>query len=270
MNKNQTIFAVIAICLSIIFAGVIVAYKPWLPAEEPRSEFRFPTGTGTSLGLAANTFQGEGTDAKTISLTGSGVSSATANEATVILGVQTEDESAKEAIEDNAVLMVAVISAIKDLGFSDEEIKTVSYNVRPNYDWEIDKVTGYTVTNMIKIEIDNLDLVGDVIDAAGVAGANRVDGVTFELSEDLKEQLKLDAYVAAIQDAEAKANVITETMDLEIIGVQSVTEISYASPRVFAEFDEVAPGISAPGAPTPIIEGSLSITVQLHIVYLIA
>ena len=125
----------------------------------------------------------------------------------MVLGVQTEDVSAKEAIEDNSMLMTDVIAAIKGLGFTDDDIKTVTYSVYPNYNWELRQVTGYTVNNMIQVEIMDLDLVGDVIDVAGAAGANRVDGVSFDLSDDLKEQLKLDAYVAAIRDAEAKAEV---------------------------------------------------------------
>jgi uncharacterized protein YggE len=268
MKNNQTILAITAICLSIVLAGAIIAYKPGIPTEDPVPEFRFPTGTGTALGQGAITSQGTDVDAKTISLTGAGSASATANEATVVLGVQTEDVSAKEAIEDNSRLMTDVIAAIKELGFTDSDIKTVTYSVYPNYNWELRQVTGYTVNNMVQVEILDLDVVGDVIDVAGAAGANRVDGVSFDLSDDLKERLKLDAYVAAIRDAEAKAEVITETMSLDIIGVQSVTESSYSPPRVFAQFAEDAMGVSP--APTPIIEGSLSVNVQVHIVYLIA
>jgi uncharacterized protein YggE len=268
MNKNQTLFAIIGICLSIIMAGAIIAYKPGLTPEPMGFKFRYPTGTGTALGQGAYTHISDDIDAKTISLTGSGTVFATANQATIVLGVQTEDSSAKDAIEENAELMTAVINALKELGFTDEDIKTVSYNVYPNYNWEIRQVTGYTVTNMLQIKIMDLDIVGDVIDAAGAAGANRVDGINFDLSEDVKEQLKLDAYVAAIQDAETKVNVITDTLGLEIIGIQSVTENSYAAPRVYTAYaEDAAMGFEAR---TPIVEGSLSVTVQVHIVYLIA
>jgi uncharacterized protein YggE len=267
MNKNQTVYAVTAICLSIVLAGAIIAYKPGISPKDKLQEFRYPTGIGTSLGMGAYTSAGDTADLKTISLTGSGSAITTSNQATILLGVQTEDQSAKEAIEENADLMSAVLLAIKELGLSDEELKTISYNVYPNYNWEIRQVTGYTVTNMIQVEINDLTIVGDVIDKAGAAGANRVDGITFDISEGLKEQLKFDAYVAAIQDAEAKAKVITDTLGLEIIGVQSVTESSYAPPRPAMEFAEADMGFKSS---TPIIEGSLSVTVQVHIVYLIA
>lgn len=52
-----------------------------------------------------------------------------ADKATVILGVQTEDKSASEAVRLNAEAMNRVISALKSLGISEENMKTVSYSV---------------------------------------------------------------------------------------------------------------------------------------------
>jgi hypothetical protein len=85
MKNNQTILAITAICLSIILAGAIIAYKPGKAPNDSGPEFRFPTGIGTALGQSAYTYQGEDVNAKTISLTGAGSTSATANEATVVL-----------------------------------------------------------------------------------------------------------------------------------------------------------------------------------------
>ena len=263
MNKNQSMFAVLAICAAILLAGVIIAYKPGLPEEQAGPDFRFPAGFGTALGAGAYTYQGD-VDAKTISLTGSGSASATANEAVVILGVQTDDESAAEAIEENAETMTAVIAAIKGLGLTEDEISTTSYNVYPEYNWELRIVTGYRVTNMIRVEIEDLDIVGEVIDVAGEAGANRVDGISFGLSDEVSEPLKLEAYVAALEDAQEKADVIAGTLGLSITGVQSVSESSYIPTvpfRAVAEMDFA-------GASTPVLEGSLTVTVQIHIVYL--
>jgi uncharacterized protein YggE len=267
MERNQQLFAVLAICLSIVLAGAIIAYKPGV-LEEDLSEFAFgyPTGVGTSLGLRSDVYQGDAPIPKTISLTGAGVAVAQSDKASLTLGVQTSDESADEAIEKNAIDMTAVIEAVKAVGFTDDDIKTVSYNVYPKYDWDIKQVTGYTVTNMIQVAVKNLKLVGDVIDAAGASGANRVDNIVFELSDGVKEQMKMDAYIAALNDARAKADVIAETLGLEISGVQSVSESSYVPPMVFKGYAEADMGAPAPS--TPIIEGSLTVSVQVHVVYL--
>jgi len=269
MNKTQQVFAVTAICLSIILAGAIIAYKPGMVDSNGvlnNPGLRYPTGVGPSLGVGAYTYQGDEPQSKTISISGAGTSSAKANIAKVNLGVQTKDPSASEAIEDNAAIMTEVIEALKDLGFTDEDIKTVGFSVNPDYNWEIREVTGYTVSNMVEVTIENLEIVGPVIDAAGAAGANQVQGISFELKDSTREELKMQAYIAALEDAEEKSKVIADTLGLTITGVQSVTESSYSPARTYKGIPE-ADFASSSG--TPIIEGSLTVTVNVHIVYLI-
>ncbi len=270
MNKTQQVFAVTAICLSIIMAGAIIAYKPGVIEQEPKTTntgLNFPTGVGPSLGFSAYTNQGETSQAKTISLSGAGSASGKADEAKVTLGVQTEDPKASEAIQDNADLMTAIIQAIKALDFTDDDIQTVGYSVYPNYNWEIRQVTGYTVSNMIQITVSDLSKVGPVIDAAGAAGANVVNGISFELSDAKMQDLKNKAYVAALGDAQDKADLIAETLKLTITGVQSVTENSYVPARAYYDYDFA--GVPKAESSTPIVEGSLTVTVNVYIVYLI-
>jgi uncharacterized protein YggE len=270
MNKTQQAFAVTAICLSIVMAGALIAYRPGQLTENMQtpSGLNFPSGVGPSLGYSAYTGQTETPPQKTISLSGAGTSSGQADEAKVTLGVQTEDVSASEAIQDNADLMSAVIQAVKALGFTDEDMQTIGYSVSPNYNWEIRQVTGYTVSNMIQITISDLKQVGPVIDAAGAAGANVVNGISFELSDTKMQELKNQAYIAALNDAQDKANLIADTMSLTISGVQSVTENSYVPARAYYDMAE-AGAVKSSAAPTPIIEGSLTVTVNVYIVYLI-
>jgi uncharacterized protein YggE len=275
MNKNQQTFAVAAICLSIVLAGAIIAYKPGVIEQVAPSlpeGFRFPAGTGVSQGLPT-LYSGvsEGTEnLKTISLTGSGSSSAQADQATVNLGVQVISELANEAIGENAETMTAVIEAIKALGVSEDDIVTTSYSVYPQYDWtEEGRVfVGYSVTNLVQVTVKDLDIVGDVIDAAAVAGANQINGISFELSDAKREELKTNAYIAALTDAQDKADVIAETLGLTISGVQSVTEYSYTPVRSYEMYEESVAMDGAMRASTPIVSGDLSVTVSVHIVFL--
>jgi len=277
MNKNQQAFAVSAICLSIILAGVIIAYRPGaveldtgLPAG-----FRYPSGVGISQGVptlyseTSSTLSEEATQ-KTISLTGAGTASATADEATIRMGVEVTKDSAAEAISDNAESMAGVIDALLLHGISEDDIQTTSYSVYPQYDWTEDGrvLLGYTVTNMVQVTVKDLDIVGDVIDAAGSAGANRMDGISFGLSDAKMQELKNTAYVLALGDATDKADLIAETLGLTISGVQSVTENSYVPARTYVEIAEMGGDMAMSRAPTPIISGDLSVSVNVHIVFL--
>ena len=254
----------LAICASIILAAAIVAFSP-LMLQPAKEEFRFPVGIPPSLGTVAMTTVGE-EQVNTITLSGSGSASAKADQARLTVGVQTERPYASEAVDENAAKMTEVIDAIRALDIAEEDIETVTYSVYPNYDYESRQVTGYMVVNMVQVKISELDMIGDIIDAASEADANRIDGVSFELSEDLAEDLKLDAFRAALGDAETKVGVITETLGLELTGVLSVSESVYYPYRPYVGVETVI-SERAPIAPTPILEGSLSVTVTVQVVY---
>ena len=274
MNKKQQTFAVISICLSIIMAGAIIAYKPGVNKDTPNlpEGFRYPSGIGISGStLYSEVAQGTSFDDKTISLSGSGVATAQADQAVVNLGVETKSMTAEEAIRENAELMTEVIDAIKTLGVDEDDIMTTSYNVYAQYDWKEEgrEFTGYMVTNLVRVTVRDLEIVGDVIDAAAANGANSINGIQFSLSDAKREELKTNAYIAAITDAQDKADLIAKTLELTITGVQSVTESSYTPVR---SYDYGIAETSMDGAmvpsPTPITSGDLSVTVNVHIVYL--
>ncbi|MCX6648806.1 MAG: SIMPL domain-containing protein [Candidatus Bathyarchaeota archaeon] len=265
MEKTQQVVSVLAVCASILLAGMIITYKPGMVAEF--TEFRFPTGV--AAGPTYSTVAALDTTAtpKTMSITGTGVVNVKTDQATVILGVYTEGKSAGAAIEENAALMTAVISSLKQLGFTDDDMKTTSYGVTPTYNWEIQSVVGYQVTNLIQVKINDLAKVGPTIDAASAAGANRVDSISFGISDATAQTMKLQAYTAAINDAKAKSDVITSGLGVSVKGVQSISE-SYYYP--YTEYRSYDAAVSSSGkASTPVLSGNLSVTVTLNIVYLI-
>jgi uncharacterized protein YggE len=263
MNTNRKYLPILAICLSIILSAAIISYKPFQP-KEVDDTFKFPVGIPPSLGSFQSVEVGDD-QVYVIHVTGSGSSSAKANEATVTLGVYTEDEYAAEAIEENDVIMNAVIDAIVGVPIPEDDIKTVSYSVNPNYDWELRRTVGYRVTNMIQIEVEEINKVGEVLDAATGAGANNVQGIGFGLSDDVSTSLRDEAYVDALNDARGKADLIADTLSLRITGVLSVSESAYypyTPYRAYAEAD-----MESVGAPTPILEGTLSVSVSVQVAF---
>jgi len=257
MNQKQQVASVLAVCFTLIFSAAILSYKPESEVAGDNS-FKFPSGIPPSLGAFSTTYQG--TDAlNAIVVSGAGSVSAKADKATVTLGVYTEDDSASVAASENAVKMIAVLDAIKALGVSEESIETVSYSVTPVYDWELKTNVGYRVTNMVQIELEDLNIVGDVLDAATTAGANRVNGISFGLTESKIEELKTAAYTEALEVAEVKAKLIASTYDITITGVYYVSESSYTPYRDYAMSEASMDSVS-----TPIIEGSLSVSVNIN------
>ena len=269
MNLREYRLALVVLVLAIVVLASVTIYTLFnQSAPEKELYLRYPTGVSSGLGTVSLAQTSEQGGYNTISVSGSGTASVQADMATVILGVQTQAETSSDAIDPNAELMTAVVDAIKALGLTEEDLKTVSYNVHAIYSKDdYSTVVGYRVINMISVEITDMALTGQVIDAAAAAdnGANRFQGVSFGLSLENQAGLKTQAYLAALGDAEEKALLIAETLEVTITGVLSVSENVYQPYQPYYDYRYSYAGEAAPS--TPIIEGKLSVSVTVHIVY---
>jgi uncharacterized protein YggE len=139
----------------------------------------------------------------------------TPDRAQVSVGVQTRAETAAQASADNARRTRAVIDAIKARGIPANRIGTSEYTLYPEYDHQErpvegargPRVIGYVANNVVRVELEQVDRVGPVIDAAVAAGANVVNSIAFYASNvDAERRSALgDAVTRARSDAEALA-----------------------------------------------------------------
>lgn len=252
------------VILAVVSAAMIV--YTW-PKGHPsnNANFQFPIGIPAALGAVSSTQISE-QQLNTISVTGSGTASMQADEATITLGAQTQHESASEAVRLNAETMNSVIDAIKALDITEEDIKTVSYNVYPVYTRnDYNTVIGYRVVNMIAVETTDMGLIGKVIDTTVEEGANKIQGVSFGLSDSNQNELKKQSYLTALDEAAEKATLIAERLELSITGVLYVSESRYQPYQPYWDNRFATAGEAV--APTPIIEGKLSVSVTVNVIY---
>ncbi len=254
MDRKQRVVSVLAVCLAVIFAGSIMMHP-----------YSIPSAQGQSL-LTSSPSNSSNSNPATLSVSGTATVYAQPDQVTLNIGAYTEEKTASAAINENAVIMTAVLNAIEGQGVKVENISTSYYTVTPNYSYDAKMVISYQVTNMMQVKISDLTKVGAIIDAASTAGANKVDNISFGLSDSAASNLKLSAYKAAIADAKAKVSVITENLGIVVTGVQSVGE-SYYYPQI-NYLRQAVPSAGAV-ASTPILQGNISVSVTLNIVYLI-
>lgn len=130
----------------------------------------------------------------------------TPDRATIQIGVQTRAATAAAAGAQNATKTQTVLSALRRLGLTDDQLSTVNYNVYPDYRHEQGRepeIIGYNVTNTIVADIRRLNQVGPVIDAALGAGANVMTSLQFYASN--TEVARRTAIAGAIAKARADA-----------------------------------------------------------------
>jgi len=288
IKMKTNIYAVMsAIFLSIIIMGGVMIYAPFSPVSVTKVQTTDLKTTGSTPMLGIDTsvissdpnlivprdetiYVAENTNPKTLSLSGTGKVTVKANQAIIVLGVFTEAKNADWAVQENALKMTDVVSALKALGIAEADIQTIGYNINPVYNWELRMTVGYQVTNTLQITLNDLSKIGAVIDKSSTAGANTISSVTFTVKDDDFAKYKLDAYAKAVADVKAKAKVISEGFGFELAGIQSINE-SYYYPQyrnTYTAMDMKMAG--AEMASTPIISGNLEVSVTLNVVYLLA
>ena len=168
---------------------------------------------------------------KIISVTGTATTSVEPNLLVVTFGVETQEITAKNTLENNSQTMDDIIKAIQLTGIEVDEISTSRFNIYPVYEgyedlitkrWKQD-LTGYQVTNTLTVETLKLDLAANIIDSAVTAGANRVDNVSFTLSPEKHLQLKDELIEKAIMNAKTKAENALFPLDYSITGVKAIS-----------------------------------------------
>ena len=199
-----------------------------------------------------------------ISVVGRGEIKVSPDRATIQISVQTRAATAATAAAENATKQQSVLSALKALGLTDDQLSTINYNVYPEQRYEQGKepvIVAYNVTNTILVDVRKLSQVGPVIDAALAHGANMIASLQFYASN--TEAARRSAIASAIEkaraDAEAAAHAAHGTLGslLEL----SVGSYSPPPPRPMMMARAVAGGTAQ--ADTPINPGDETLSVEV-------
>lgn len=177
-----------------------------------------------------------------------------------------QGSSADEALTMCSDKTIAVVNLLKSLGISEGDMETSYVNVYPVYDWEAKppKIIGYEAQYSLGVTVRDLSTAGKVIDNAIKAGADKLDGVTFSLSEGKEDELKMEAIKIAVRDAGAKANIVAEALGLKILSIESISLSSVEVPTPIPLYKE-----QILQANLPILPSRGEVTATVTIVYVL-
>lgn len=192
------------------------------------------------------------------------------DQAQVTLAVENSAATADAAAEANASRAQRLVSALRRLGLREDQIKTISYQLIPEYDHSPDaprrspeeRIIGYRAINMVRVTVDEIGRVGEVIDAAIAAGANRVHGVQFTLRD--PAEARREALRAAVTEAQKEAETVATALGRGLGPVLAVTTTGGFDRPVYAFQADVA---MARAAATPIEPGTLDVTANVTVVF---
>ena len=206
-----------------------------------------------------------------LSVVGVGRTSQRPDRAQVSVGVVAEAPTAGAAMELLNRSMENVLSAVKKLELPGQLVTTAGLSLSPQYDYSArrdnqpPRIVGYIAQNTVSVRVDDPEAVGQVIDRATAAGANQVQGVSFQLRD--PEAAQREALRAAVGQARAKAEVVAQAMGMRIVEVVQVIESGAASPPPGPMLKARGMMMEAAAAPGAAIEpGELDIQASLTMI----
>jgi uncharacterized protein YggE len=231
--------------------------------------------------------------AQGLSVMGQGEARGSPDIARVNLGVEARAAQAADATTQAKTIMASVLSAVKQQGVADKDIRTEQYNVhferRPEPPYPppppvplprsdaptkaptpaarvatpakpLEPEGWYRVTNIVEVTVRQIDKTGAIIEAATRAGSNQVWGIRFELDDPRK--LEAEARSKAVADAKARAEELARLGGVRLGPIISMSEEGGGPGPMYAAkaMDESAQAV-------PVEKGELTVTRMVRIVY---
>jgi len=199
----------------------------------------------------------------TITVSGTGTVSATADMAEITTGVVTQAPTAAPALAANSQAMERLLQGLGALGVAARDIQTTNISVSPlrrqGRDGQPPEITGYEVTNQVRVKVRDLASLGRVLDQQVGQGANLVYGIQFGRQE--PTPLLDEARKRAMADARRKAELYAAGASLKVGRVVAVQEAGVATPR-----PEMAPRMTMSAA-VPVAPGEQEIHASVTVTF---
>lgn len=170
--------------------------------------------------------------ARTLHVSGEGRVSVQPDVAVVYAGVTATGKELPRVTNDANAAMRRVLDAVGKARIPARDVQTTRHDVSVDRDWSISKgprpVTGYTVTDEVRVTVRDLSRVGPVIDGVLAAGSNTLRSLSFEKDDPTPEQAR--ALAAAYASARAKAEALARAAGVTLGEVVTVSGGGQARP----------------------------------------
>ncbi|MES2213675.1 MAG: SIMPL domain-containing protein [Patescibacteria group bacterium] len=162
-----------------------------------------------------------------ITISGTGEAVAIPDTAQFTFSVIESAKTTKEATDMASKKINAIIPALKALGVDEKDIKTVGYNMYPQYEYKTTTIcapgycppgkqviNGYEVNQSVSVKVRKTADAGTVLTKVTDLGASNVSGLDFVI--DNQDTIQAEARDKAIQDAKNKANELSKSLGVRL------------------------------------------------------
>lgn len=200
--------------------------------------------------LKEYSFIGKGAYASNvITVSGKGELNVVPDVASFSFSVAENAKSVSDAQDQSAKKMNSIMSAIKEMGVNEKDIKTTGYNIYPKYEYvrtncSYEKTTnsvnigvaepmsqcytgkdvlvGYVVSQTVDIKVRKTADAGKILTKVGSLGATNVSGLNFVVDD--SDKVLAEARNKAIIDAKEKASELSKSLGIKLTKIVNFYE----------------------------------------------
>jgi uncharacterized protein YggE len=226
-----------------------------------------------NIGRTTNPYQ------TTIMVEGTGEATAIPDVARVTFSVTESATTVAEAQTAATEKTDTALAAMKELGVEDKDLKTLSYNVYPKYEYQNPcysgacpparepRITGYEVSQSVQVTVRDTAKAGEVLQALGTTEVQNISGPTFTVDD--ADAVKAEARDMAIAEAKEKAKKLAKELGVSLGSVVSFYENNYGGYPMYDSYGYGGEGMpmdtKAPTLPTGEQETSITVSITYEI-----
>lgn len=209
---------------------------------------------------------------RTVRVTGEGIVSSSPDQATVRFGIVSQAQEAEAARAQNATAAKTAMNAVRELGVPEANLRMQTLRLEPRREYNRETKSyeekGYEATRQVVVELDSLELLPRLVAQVVQRGANRLEDVSYGLSD--RTAARNEALREAAQAARDKARLLVETLDAQLGAVRQIHEQNFSfaqpTPRVQMEFAQAAAADAQP-EPDAYAAGEIEVSAQVEVVF---
>ena len=171
---------------------------------------------------------------RTITVRGTATVQAPPDMAEISVGAVSRSEDVETAMADSSATVEQILAIADEFAIAAADRQTRDLSVAPVYEDNRDGgglpgIVGYEVSNIVVLRLRELSRLGEFLDRLTRAGANRMGGIHFGVSD--REALLQQARREAIADARARAALYAEQAGVILGRVIGIAEDAALLPR---------------------------------------
>lgn len=202
-------------------------------------------------------------------LTGKATREAPPDFASVTIGVGNKAATTAAAMDATSAAAARIVTSARQARIEPRDIQTSYVSLQPAFrsvreagGSSEQRPDGYTATNSVTVRLRDLGRLGEFLRVVVDGGANRIDGISFELADPAK--LEREAVADAVRDARRQAETIAEAAGVRLGRIEEIRYGARSVPDVRQRAYRAAP---APAPPVPVEAGTLDVSAEIEVVF---